>query len=107
MRFRDKRKLDESLDVWACHGIASTWGMLAAGMFATVAVNSDGANGLFFGNPGQVAIQLVGIGVTIVFSFGVTYVLAKLLHWSVGLRVASVEEEVGLDISSHGERSYS
>ena len=59
MRFRDRRKLDESLDVWACHGIASTWGMIAAGLFATVAVNSDGANGLFFGNPEQIGIQLL------------------------------------------------
>ena len=107
MRFRDRRKLDESLDVWACHGIASTWGMLATGLFATVAVNSDGANGLFFGNPGQVGIQLFAVIVTIVFCFGYTYVLAKLLNWSIGLRVTAIEEEVGLDISSHGERSYS
>jgi Amt family ammonium transporter len=107
LRFRDRRKLDESLDVWACHGIASTWGMLATGLFATVAVNSDGANGLFFGNPGQVGIQLIAVIVTIVFCFGATYVIAKLLNWSIGLRVTAVEEEVGLDISSHGERSYS
>ncbi len=107
MRFRDRRKLDESLDVWACHGIASTWGMIAAGLFATTAVNGDGANGLFFGNPGQVGVQIVAILVTIAFSFGMTYVLAKLLHWSMGLRVSPMEEEVGLDISSHGERSYS
>lgn len=107
MRFRDRRGLDESLDVWACHGIASCWGMLAAGLFATVAVNSDGANGLFFGNPAQLIIQLLAVLVTMVFSFGVTYVLAKILHESIGLRVSAMEEEVGLDISSHGERSYS
>ena len=53
MRFRERRKLDESLDVWACHGMASTWGTIATGLFATVAVNADGANGLFFGNPAQ------------------------------------------------------
>jgi len=107
MRFRDRRKLDESLDVWACHGMASSWGMIATGLFATVAVNSDGANGLFFGNPNQIGIQLLAVAVTIVFSFVVTYVVAKLLHWSIGLRVTPMEEEVGLDISSHGERSYS
>jgi len=45
--------------------------------------------------------------VTIIFSFTVTYVVAKLLDWSIGLRVTPIEEEVGLDISSHGERSYS
>jgi ammonium transporter, Amt family len=107
MRFRDRRKLDESLDVWACHGIASSWGTIATGLFATVAVNSDGANGLFFGNPRQLGIQLLAVAVTIVFSFGVTFVVAKLLDWSIGLRVTPIEEEVGLDISSHGERSYS
>ena len=107
MRFRDRRKLDESLDVWACHGIASTWGMIAAGLFATVSVNSDGANGLFSGNPAQIGIQLLAVIVTILFSFTMTYGIAKALNASIGLRVSPMEEEVGLDISSHGERSYS
>ncbi|HQL00726.1 MAG TPA: ammonium transporter, partial [Smithellaceae bacterium] len=107
IRFRERRNLDESLDVWACHGMASTWGMLAAGLFATVAVNAGGADGLFFGNAAQLGIQALGVVVTIVFSFGMTYVLAKGLHLSIGLRVTPIEEEVGLDISSHGERSYS
>jgi Amt family ammonium transporter len=107
MRFRDRRKLDESLDVWACHGIASTWGMIATGLFATVTVNADGANGLFFGNAAQVGIQFFAVAVTIVFSFVVTYSVARLLNWSVGLRVTPMEEEVGLDVSSHGERAYS
>jgi ammonium transporter, Amt family len=106
IRFRDKRGLDESLDVWACHGIASTWGMIATGLFATVEVNSAGSNGLFFGNPAQIGIQLLGIVVTIIFSFGVTFSVAKLLDMSIGLRVTPMEEEVGLDISAHGERAY-
>lgn len=107
MRFRERQNLDESLDVWACHGLASTWGMVATGLFATKVVNSIGGDGLFFGNPGQLSIQILAILVTIAFSFGATYVLAKLLHASIGLRVTAAEEEVGLDISSHGERSYS
>jgi Amt family ammonium transporter len=107
IRFRDKRKLDESLDVWACHGLASTWGMVATGLFATVEVNSAGANGLFYGNPGQLAIQLLAIGVTMAFTFGMTFLVAKVLDWSIGLRVTTMEEEVGLDISAHGERAYS
>ena len=106
MRFRERRKLDESLDVWACHGMGSLWGAIATGLFATVAVNADGANGLFFGNPAQLGIQIVAVVVTIVFSFGMTYVIAKALHMSIGLRVSPIEEDVGLDISSHGERSY-
>jgi len=107
MRFREKRGWDESLDVWACHGMGSAWGMLATGLFATTGVNAGGANGFFFGNPGQLSIQIVGILATASFSFGVTYALAKLLNASIGLRVTAAEEEVGLDISSHGERSYS
>jgi Amt family ammonium transporter len=87
--------------------MASTWGTLATGLFATVAVNADASNGLFFGNPSQFAVQLIAVIVTIVFAFGMTYVLAKALDMSIGLRVSPIEEEVGLDISSHGERSYS
>jgi Amt family ammonium transporter len=106
MRFRDRHNLDESLDVWACHGVASIWGMIATGLFATTAVNAAGANGLFFGNPGQLMTQLLAVAVTIVFSFGGTYIIARILHGSIGLRVTPMEEEVGLDISSHGERAY-
>jgi Amt family ammonium transporter len=72
-----------------------------------VAVNSDGANGLFFGNPGQIGVQLLAVIVTILFSFTMTYGIARALNASIGLRVSPMEEEVGLDISSHGERSYS
>ncbi len=107
IRFREKRGLDESLDVWACHGMASTWGMLATGLWATTKVNPAGANGLFHGNPGQFVTQLWGVIVTMVFAFVVTFVLVKILDWSIGLRATDVEEEVGLDVSAHGERAYS
>jgi len=107
IRFRDKRQLDESLDVWACHGVASTWGMVACGLFATTEVNAAGANGLFYGHPGQLGIQLLAIVATMAFTFGVTFLVAKLLDLSIGLRVTTMEEEVGLDISGHGERAYS
>jgi Amt family ammonium transporter len=107
MRFRENRKLDESMDVWACHGLASSWGMLATGLFATMEVNSGGGNGLFYGNPSQLGIQLLATAVTMVFTFGMTYLIAKVLDWSIGLRVSTMEEEVGLDISAHGERAYS
>jgi Amt family ammonium transporter len=107
IRFRINKQLDESLDVWACHGLASTWGMIATGLFATTAANPGGANGLFYGNAAQLPIQLMGVVVTIVFAFGVTFILAKVLNMSIGLRVNNMEEEVGLDISGHGERAYS
>ncbi len=107
IRFRERQGLDESLDVFACHGMASTWGMIATGLFATTAVNPGGADGLFYGNPGQLGIQILAALVTMVFAFVVTYAIAKVLNLSIGLRVSQVEEEVGLDISGHGERAYS
>ena len=104
--FRNKRGLDESLDVWACHGMAGTWGALATGLFATTAVNEFGKNGLFYGNPQQFVIQLITVVVTIVYAVVITFILAKVLDKIWGLSVSATEEEVGLDISEHGERAY-
>jgi ammonium transporter, Amt family len=98
--------IDESLDVFACHGIGGIWGVLAVGIFASAAVNSDGANGLIHGNGIQLLKQLAGIGIVAVYSFGVTWILAKILKATVKLRVKEEEEMVGLDISQHGERAY-
>ena len=98
-------KIDESLDVFACHGIGGIWGALATGIFATAAVNSAGS-GLIDGNGTQVLIQMAAIAITIFFAFTTTWLLAKLVDVTVGLRVAPEEETVGLDISQHGERAY-
>jgi ammonium transporter, Amt family len=106
IRLRQKMKLDESLDVWACHGMGGTWGALATGLFATTSVNAAGSDGLFYGNPAQLGIQAVTVIIAIVFAFGATYVIARVLDRVVGLRVTQNEEEVGLDISEHGERAY-
>jgi len=106
IQLRQKWGLDESLDVWACHGMGGTWGALATGLFASKLVNPAGANGLFYGNPNQFLIQATGVIIVIVFSLAVTFVLTKLLSRFVGLRVTENEEEVGLDISEHGERAF-
>jgi Amt family ammonium transporter len=106
MIWRNKaNKIDESLDVFACHGIGGAWGLLATGIFATAAVNSAGS-GLIDGNARQILIQLAAIATVIVYSFGVSWVLAKLLKVTMGLRVKEEEEVVGLDVSQHGERAY-
>ncbi len=107
MLFRSKQPLDDSLDVWACHGLGGTWGAIATGIFATVAVNSAGANGLLYGNPGQFVTQLIAVGVTWVYAFVMTVILAKVVDSTVGLRVRDEEESVGLDISQHAEKAYS
>jgi Amt family ammonium transporter len=103
---KGRNLVDESLDVFACHGLGGLWGALATGLFATLAVNDKGANGLFYGNPRQFLVQLVAALAAIAFSFTVTFVVAKLLNKVMGLRVSNNEEEAGLDISEHGERAY-
>jgi Amt family ammonium transporter len=107
MLFRSRQNVDDSLDVWACHGLGGTWGAIATGIFATVAVNSAGANGLLYGNPGQFVTQIIAVGVTWVYAFVMTVILAKVIDATIGLRVRDEEESVGLDISQHAEKAYS
>jgi Amt family ammonium transporter len=107
MIWRSQRsRLDESLDVLACHGVGGAWGAIATGIFATTAVNGGGANGLLYGDPIQILKQLVTVLVVATFSFGVSWIIAKLITVTAGLRVDSPEETVGLDISQHGEKAY-
>lgn len=95
---------DDSLDVVGIHGLGGTWGALATGLFAQEAVG--GANGLFFGNPGQLWIQFVSVVATWVFCFAASYVLFKVVDLTVGLRVAEEDEAEGLDVSQHNETGY-
>lgn len=106
MILRSKRNVDESLDVWACHGMGGTWGALATGIFATAAVNSAGVDGLIYGNALLLGKQAAAVAAVWVFAFAGTWVIAKGLKAAVGLRVREEEEVVGLDISQHGERAY-
>ena len=106
MLFRMKRGIDESLDVWAVHGMGGTWGALATGIFASAAINSAGANGLILGNALQLAKQFAGVASVWAFAFIATWILGKVIDVTIGLRVTRTEETVGLDISQHGERAY-
>jgi ammonium transporter, Amt family len=106
MQFRMSKRIDESLDVWACHGMGGSWGTLATGLFATLAVNRSGADGLFYGNGMLFLKQLAGVAAIWVFAFGMTWMLGKLVNLVMGLRVNDTEEVIGLDISQHGERAY-
>ncbi|MBI3922578.1 MAG: ammonium transporter [Armatimonadetes bacterium] len=103
---KEKLGYDDSLDAFGIHGIGGTWGALATGLFATTAINAAGKNGLFYGNPKQVAIQLVGIAATWVYAAAMTYLLLKVLDKVMGLRVSAEHEEEGLDVSQHGESGY-
>lgn len=99
-------RIDESLDVFACHGIGGTWGAIATGIFASAAVNAAGADGLLLGNGVLLAKQLAAVAATWVYAFGVSWIFAKVLDAIMGLRVEEHEEIVGLDISQHGEKAY-
>jgi Amt family ammonium transporter len=103
---RMKTKFDESLDVFACHGMGGITGALLTGIFAEKAINPAGANGLLFGNPHQLFIQAVAVVAVSAFSFLLSFVLAKVVDTVFSMRVRDEEEEIGLDISQHGESVY-
>jgi Amt family ammonium transporter len=97
---------DDSLDAFGVHGIGGTWGAIATGIWATKTVNSAGADGLLYGNPGQLWIQLKAVIVIMVYSFVVGFVLLKVVDIVVKLRVGIHEELVGLDLTQHRESAY-
>lgn len=103
---KNKLGYDDSLDVVAIHGLGGMWGAIATGLFASTAINTAGADGLFFGNPSQILIQLVSVIATIAFSFSMTFIILRAIDLLVGLRVTGEEEERGLDISLHNETGY-
>ena len=103
---KNKFGYDDSLDVVGIHGVGGTWGALALGLFATKAVNDAENNGFFFGNPGLLGVQALAVGTAWVYSFVVTFILLKILDWTMGLRVSEEEEDSGLDLSQHNEMGY-
>ena len=98
-----KRRLryDDSLDVFAVHGIGGMVGAILTGVFATEAIG--GAAGAIDGNGGQVLTQLYGVAVTIAYTGVVTFVILKAIDLTIGLRVTEESEREGLDIRAHGE----
>jgi Amt family ammonium transporter len=107
VNLKTKIGYDDSLDVLGVHGVGGTWGAIATGIFATVAVNSSGANGLIYGNASLVGVQALAVLGTIVYSAVVSLIILKVVDWTIGLRVSESEEVQGLDISQHGEEGYS
>lgn len=97
---------DDSLDAFGVHGVGGTVGALMAGLLAQKVINPAGNNGLFFGNPGQLGVQFIGVAATMVYSIAVTFVLLKVLDAVIGLRVTDDDEVVGLDITQHEESAY-
>ncbi|HEY5999110.1 MAG TPA: ammonium transporter [bacterium] len=97
---------DDTLDAFGVHGIGGIWGAIATGLFATKAVNPAGADGLFYGNPAQLWIQVKATLVTIGWSFAASLVLLKAVNALMGARAAENEERIGLDLAGHQESAY-
>jgi len=106
VRMKGSFGYDDALDVVGVHGVGGIWGALATGLFASVAVNSAGANGLFFGNPKQLLTQLTAVVASVTFAFVGSIVLLKFTDALVGLRVDEDGEPMGLDLSEHDESGY-
>ncbi len=103
---KERLGYDDTLDAFGVHGVGGIWGALATGLWATKSVNPAGADGLFYGNPVQLWIQLKTVVVVMVFSFVGSLVLLKLVDLLAGLRVSEQDERIGLDLTQHRESGY-
>lgn len=102
--YKQKSTLDDTLDVFPCHGLGGIVGMLLTGVFATKAVNGAGADGLWLGNSGFLWTQVKGMLIAVTFSFTVSWLIFKFINFILPLRVTSEEEELGLDATQHNEK---
>ena len=102
--FRSKTRLDDTLDVFPCHGIGGMVGMLMTGIFATKAVNAAGNDGWFYGNFSFFLTQVKALLIVVPFSFIVSYGIFKFINYLLPIRVSQAEEEEGLDASQHAEK---
>ena len=82
------------------------WGTIAAGIFASTAINAAGPNGLLYGNPHQLLLQIFGVAVIGIFAFVGSYVLPRAINVFSPMRVGPTEEDRGLDLSEFGEEAY-
>ena len=103
---KQRSKVDDTLDVFPCHGLGGMVGMLLTGVFASTAVHgiNGGPNGLFYGNPGFFFTQLKAMGIVVGYSFAMSYGIFKLINFIVPMRVSELEEELGLDETQHNEK---
>jgi len=102
--YKQKSTLDDTLDVFPCHGIGGIVGMIMTGIFATKAVNSAGNDGLWYGNPDFFFTQLKALAIVVPFSFGGSYLIFKFINFILPLRVSHEDEVLGLDATQHNEK---
>ncbi len=102
--YKSKSKLDDTLDVFPCHGLGGMVGMLLTGVFASKTVNSAGTDGLFYGNAAFFFTQVKALAIVVAYSFIVSYAIFKFINFILPLRVSSEEELLGLDATQHNEK---
>jgi Amt family ammonium transporter len=102
LAWRNKSKIDETLDAFACHGIGGVTGAILTGVFASV----NGATSLITGDVHQFLIQILGVIVTAAFAFFGTFIIGWIVKKIMGLRVSDEEEYIGVDLSQHNEIAY-
>ena len=102
--YKAKSKLDDTLDVFPCHGVGGIVGMLMTGFLATKAVNGAGNDGLFYGNSAFFFMQLKAMLIVVSYSFVVSYGIFKFINFILPLRVSTEEEVLGLDATQHNEK---
>jgi Amt family ammonium transporter len=102
---RARIKVDDALDVFAVHGVGGTFGAIATGVLATAAIQPAYA-GLIDGNAGQLATQLVAVGATIAYAVVATFIIVKVVGVVLAIRVSPRDEEIGIDLATHGEVAY-
>ena len=106
VKFRERRKWDDALDVWAAHGVGGLTGTILLGAFAFLSVNAAGANGLFAGNAKFFGIQVGSALFVAAYSLGVTWLILKVLNWFEPVRVPDAEELEGLDTEMLEREAY-
>ena len=104
VHYKSKSKLDDTLDVFPCHGIGGMSGMILTGIFANKAINPAGADGLFYGNTSFMITQLKGLMIVVVYSFTFSFIIFKIINLFQPIRVSIEDEELGLDASQHNEK---
>ena len=106
IQLRSRSRLDDSLDVFSCHGLAGVGGALLTGVFATKVANPGGNDGLLAGNAGQLLVQVFAVLAAVILAVVGTIVILAVIRATFGTRARIADEMIGLDLSEHGEEAY-
>ncbi|HCK32753.1 MAG: ammonia channel protein [Micavibrio sp.] len=104
---KQKFKTDDTVDVFACHGVGGTVGTILTAVFATTSINPDGADGLLYGSADLLYANVIGAVVVVAYTLVMTFIILKVISFMTPLRVSEKEEQTGLDLSQHGEKVFS